>query len=492
MKANLKRAFVQFPKDEFNEKDPRVRSILFGLCYFHATVVERRKFGPKGWNMKYPFSMGDLRDSSLVLFNYLESAQGSTKIPWEDLRYIFGEIMYGGHIVDDWDRKLCRAYLTNLMDNPLLDETEMFPFCDGKAASFKSPPPTEYLKYVEYFDEKFPNETPLAFGMHSNAEIGFRTAQGNFMFTTLLELAPKDDTSAEEGNVRTKNEIAQEIVTHILDDLNLENMKFDLEDIKSKVPEGEEKMCFINVFLQECEYMNILTQEIMRSLQEINLALNGELTPTEKMEQTIESLVLERVPVTWTELAYPSCRSLTSWLVNLQARVEQLNSWKDEPTTVPKITNIARLFNPQSFLTAVKQYHAQRTQSELNKLYIQTDITKRFENETEDAPREGTLVTGMSLDGARWDVTNNQLEESRPKEMFCPMPVVNCKAAPVVADSKEDKNFYMCPVYKTENRGNTYVFTSQLRTPRYPAPKWTLAGVALIMDVEGIGDVIKK
>ena len=492
MKANLKRAFAQFPREDFNEKDPRVKSILFGLCYFHATVVERRKFGPKGWNMRYPFSVGDLRDSSLVLYNYLENGSGSTKIPWEDLRYIFGEIMYGGHIVDDWDRKLCRAYLTNLMDNPLLDETEMFPFSDGKSASFKSPSPTDYIKYVEYIDEKFPPETPLAFGMHSNAEIGFRTTQGNFMFSTLLELAPKDETSADEGNVRTKNEIAQEIVTHILDDLNLENMKFDLEDIKSKVPEGEEKLCFINVFLQECEYMNVLTQEILRSLQEINLALNGELTPTEKMEQTIDSLVLERVPVTWTELAYPSCRGLGSWLVNLQLRVEQLSAWKDEPTNMPKITNIARLFNPQSFLTAVKQYHAQRTQSELNRLYIQTDITKRFENETEDAPREGTLVTGLFLDGARWDVTNNQLDESRPKEMFCPMPVVNCKAAVVQVEVKEDKNLYLCPVYKTENRGNTYVFTAQLRTPRYPAPKWVLAGVAMIMDIEGLGDVSKK
>jgi dynein heavy chain len=35
-------------------------------------MTERRKFGPKGWNMMYPFSMGDLRDSSTVLNNYME------------------------------------------------------------------------------------------------------------------------------------------------------------------------------------------------------------------------------------------------------------------------------------------------------------------------------------------------------------------------------------------------------------------------------------
>ena len=30
-----------------------------------------------------------------VLYNYLEA---NNRIPWEDLRYLFGEIMYGGHI----------------------------------------------------------------------------------------------------------------------------------------------------------------------------------------------------------------------------------------------------------------------------------------------------------------------------------------------------------------------------------------------------------
>jgi hypothetical protein len=37
--------------------------------------------------------------------------ENSSKIPWEDLRYLFGEIMYGGHITDDWDRRLCRTFL---------------------------------------------------------------------------------------------------------------------------------------------------------------------------------------------------------------------------------------------------------------------------------------------------------------------------------------------------------------------------------------------
>lgn len=88
------------------------KSILFSLVYFHAVVIERRKFGPQGWNRSYPYNTGDLTISVYVLFNYLEA---NAKVPWTDLRYLFGEIMYGGHITDDWDRRLCRTYLEEFM-----------------------------------------------------------------------------------------------------------------------------------------------------------------------------------------------------------------------------------------------------------------------------------------------------------------------------------------------------------------------------------------
>ena len=40
----------------------------------------------------------------------------------EDLRYLFGEIMYGGHITDDWDRRLCKTYLEEYMNPTMVSE----------------------------------------------------------------------------------------------------------------------------------------------------------------------------------------------------------------------------------------------------------------------------------------------------------------------------------------------------------------------------------
>ena len=102
---------------EMCARETEFKSILFSLCYFHAVVCERRKFGPQGWNRVYPYNTGDLTISAMVLYNYLEA---NAKVPWEDLRYLFGEIMYGGHITDDWDRRLCKTYLEVYMHSEMV------------------------------------------------------------------------------------------------------------------------------------------------------------------------------------------------------------------------------------------------------------------------------------------------------------------------------------------------------------------------------------
>ena len=106
LKANLRRGFNFFDEDDFDELDNRSKSIMFSLCHFHAIFIERKKFGPKGFNMMYPFSLGDLRDASLCLNNYMENAPSQIPGSWARA----SEIIYGGHIVNDNDRLLGNTY----------------------------------------------------------------------------------------------------------------------------------------------------------------------------------------------------------------------------------------------------------------------------------------------------------------------------------------------------------------------------------------------
>jgi len=141
--------------------------------------------------------------------------------------------------------------------------------------------------------------------------------------------------------------------------------------------------------------------------------------------------------------------------------------------------DVSKLFSPQSFLTAIKQVCCQTQSAELDKLQVFTEVTKRDVKQIDTAAREGAFVTGMYLEGARWDINANSLEDSKPKEMFTRMPVINCKAA---QPEREDKNIYNCPTYCVPTRRPYFVFSAQLRTKQPPA-KWVLAGVALILDI---------
>jgi dynein heavy chain len=99
-------------------KQPELKAIIFALAFFHSIVCERRQFGAIGWQRPYPFAPGDLSACIIVASNFLNDAP---KVPWADLQYIFGEVMYGGHITDDLDRRLCASYLSVYMTDALLD-----------------------------------------------------------------------------------------------------------------------------------------------------------------------------------------------------------------------------------------------------------------------------------------------------------------------------------------------------------------------------------
>merc|ERR1712153_286361 len=128
-----------------------------------------------------------------------------------------------------------------------------------------------YDKYAEYIETDTPAETPLAFGMHPNAEIDFRTMQCMTLFKLLQEIQPRDAGSGGGGGGSMQEKV------------------------------------------QECMVMNVLIKVIVSSLRDVELAFKGELTMTANMETLMEAIFFNTVPATWAKFAFPSSRGLGSW-----------------------------------------------------------------------------------------------------------------------------------------------------------------------------------
>lgn len=474
LKSNILRAFANFNQETLESciKQNEFKTILFTLCFFHAIVLGRRKFGFQGWSTPYSFNMGDLTISADVLYNYLEA---NDDIPWEDIKYIFGEIMYGGHITDHWDRRTCSTYLDIYMNDRLFDGADLGP-------EFPTPPPMNYDEYIEYLDKNLPDESPLVFGLHSNAEITYLSRQSSKLFDTLITLTGGVES---EGEGQTKEEIVNEKIDHILPQLPED---FNMEEIYSRV---DKRTPYINVCLQECERMNLLMNIMRTSLLELQQGLSGALTISEQMDQLLNDLYRDKVPTSWS--LFPSLRGLGEWFQDILKRIEQLEEWSAE-LQLPKVVWLSGLFNPQSFLTAIMQTAGRKTNSPLNDMVLQTEVTKRMDpSELSSYPRDGCYIHGMYLEGAGWDLKQGVLCESKLKELRAKMPVMHVKAVP--RDKADQKNVYRCPVYVTSQRGGfNYVFAAQLKVksvsnggvggaayPSDPSQLWTMRGVCLLL-----------
>ena len=156
------------------------------------------------------------------------------------------------------------------------------------------------------------------YGLHLNAEIGFLTTLSDSLFRVVHDLQPRDAAGASQSG-STREEVVEQSVEEIMDKLP---DPFNMTELSAK---EESKTPYTVVCLQECERMNSLTQEIRRSLTELQLGLKGELTITSAMDDLSTSLFLDKVPETW--LRYPTTYTLGVWFSDLMQRVKELETW---------------------------------------------------------------------------------------------------------------------------------------------------------------------
>jgi len=113
-------------------------------------------------------------------------------------------------------------------------------------------------------------------------------------------------------------------------------------------------------------------------------------------------------------------------------RVGQLKDWSEELIT-PKSLWVCGLFNPMSFLTAIKQVTARAGGLPLDDMHLKTEVKNIKDHADIAAPAEiGAYVHGFFLEGAGWEMGRSgeegYLTEMILKELHPELPVMHVTA----------------------------------------------------------------
>jgi dynein heavy chain len=474
-KANLRMAYANFSEEKWSpcgtdmKKVNDCKNCLFALCVFHTMLLGRKKYGFVGWSRVYPFNTGDLTISSDVMVSYIRD---NPETPYADLRYIFGEIMYGGHITDPWDRRVDNNYLTVLIGEHTQEGFECMP-------GFPMPNPAEnnYDAYRAYIEEKMPLEDPTMYGLHANAGIGNLLNSTTVLFDTIMTLQGAGGGGAGGSKMET-------VVGRIVEDY-LERLPedFNMFEIRSRITE---KSPYVLVVLQEIEGMNVLLSEIRRSLIELQLGLQGALNMSAAMEELQLSLFSGSVPPGWRKVAYASLKGLVGWWADMVERVNQLTDWSDT-LILPKSVWISGLFNANAFLTAVNQVTARREGLPLDTMDTLVDVTPVMEPSGLDgAEEDGATIHGLYMEGARWNSEEGCISESFLKDLHPTMPLLHVfsKQAPALENRLLHEGYYECPVFTCSTRGasntNAIFGASIMMAENDTKERWISAAVCLL------------
>jgi dynein heavy chain, axonemal len=489
LKSNLLQSYLSDPvadADFFAGADkPEVwQKLLFGLCFFHAVVQERRQYGPLGWNRPYEFNDTDRRISVRQLQMLLNENE---LVPYEALLYLIGECNYGGRVTDDWDRRCLMATLEVYLTPLMLEDDYVF---SEDALEYFAPPYGDYNSYVTYIQNLPGQQPPTIFGLHENADITKDERDARFLLDATLTTQPRDAPAATASAVGSKD--AQKdpktaVKALAADVLQRLPALFDVEAIQTRYP-IDYAQSMNTVLLQEAIRYNRLLAVVRKSLADVQDAISGKVVMSSELEQVFLSMYDGKVPELWKKRSYPSLKPFGAYVNDLIARLQFLQTWYAEGP--PAMFWLSGFFFTQSFLTGVMQNYARKNHIEIDKLVWDFTVETAAAETFTQGPEDGCYVNGLFLEGAGWD--NGTLAESKPKELFIAFPVM--KLVPVLPENVTQRPVYACPCYKTTDRkgvlsttghSTNFILTVHLpRDPQQPESHWVLRGTALFTQLE--------
>lgn len=190
IKANLLDSLRSITSARLSQGPVEKVRLYFLLAWFHAVVQERLRYVPLGWSKSYDFNDSDMAAAFTTIDAWLHSiAKGRAnvdpeQIPWDALRTLIKQSVYGGRVDSDFDQKIIDAFVDGLFTSAAYNvDFNLVPKTNGTEV-LTAPEGTKldhFLSWVKGLPER---EPPSWLSLPPTAERVIAVAQG--MHITVL------------------------------------------------------------------------------------------------------------------------------------------------------------------------------------------------------------------------------------------------------------------------------------------------------------------
>ena len=154
----------------------------------------------------------------------------------------------------------------------------------------------------------------------------------------------------------------------------------------------------------------------------INLrkALKGLIVKSADLEEVQQALNNNKIPGMWSKKSYPSLKPLGSYVLDFHARLAFFQKWIDK--NMPPMFWFSGFFFVHAFMTGGLQKFARKNTMTVDTISFEHIMLDK--DKYDEPPDEGIMVYGPYCEACRWNPDTRLLDESEPKVLFSPMPIM--------------------------------------------------------------------
>lgn len=412
--------------------------LYFLLAFFHATLTERLRYTPLGWSKPFEFNDSDAEAALDIIEGWVaQVAKGRANVdpqqlPWDAIRSLLKQSVYGGKIDNVPDQTLLDSFVDELFCANAYDVD--FRLVKDEKDPLVAPDGTKMETFISWVQALPEQQPPQWLALPPSAEKVIAAAQGTALLNKLVkmkQLADDDDDetvshdrsgsgsggaqeattarSTSEGGAASSSASVQPswmkaLRANALQWLTLLPTTVTLFGSDA----GSVHDPLYRFWAREHRTGSSLLCAVRNDLQEVVAVCDGDSRQTNHNRTLLTDLPKAVIPQSWRRYSVPKSMTLAEWIVDLRARLEQLERITREASELGAGASggydmaevvLGLLFSPGAYLTATRQSVAHASNVSLENLSLRLLL-----NDAKAGLEPGKFaIRGLKLQGANWD-----------------------------------------------------------------------------------------